>query len=220
MFDRAGSFALAITGSTKSFAAVTDGNAIVASGSNTPLFGSAFSLLLEPTQAGFDSLVARYGLTLDEPTDLPSLALLQVIWDLTGGWFAAIGLGPLINTGVPRTGILALIQSSPTAMAALNALKVAVYANPGKSITVACAGFVTVLYNEGLLWAILRFVLNLAKWWAIAGAIKLVLEWTLLPEAAFAELVASLAVWGYNTTIDIIAWTNSASMSTQEALPV
>ena len=63
----------------------------------------------------------------------------------------------------------------------------------------------------------LRLALNAAKRWLIGYAVGKLLEWSVLPEAAAAELVASFAIWAYTTTVDALAYINSGSGSTAAA---
>ena len=128
-------------------------------------------------------------------------ALISFIWKLTGGFFLAIGLGPFITVGEAKPGVLNLIQSNPTAWNALMAFKDAIIASKG-NITAAITGglgVITVLYKEGLLWTLFKWVLSTGVWWLIGKAIAKIIQIVFIPESEVAELLASFTVWAIQT---------------------
>lgn len=209
-----GSIVLSVVGQTASFAAVTASGAIAAAGSDIPTFDTSFALRAQATQAGFESLLRANGIDLEAEFDV-SVLLLKLVWDLTGGFFLAIGLGPLINQGVIRTGLYALIQQSERAMRALQAVIDAAKNNPGTTAALASMlVFTGVVWDEGLMWKIFRMLLNVGGWWLAAKAATELLKWAILPEAQAAELVVSFAIWAYTTVTDALAYANSVAGQT------
>jgi hypothetical protein len=212
-----GSIALCVSGSPGApFVAVDANGAIVAGSEYSPDFSSSFNLRLTATAVGLENHIRAYTgqsrAELESAADVDT-ALLQVIWDLTGGWFLALGLGPLMSgSTAPRAGILNLIRSNGRANAALNNLIAAVRSNPEASLTAAFIAFEGVIWDERLMWPIFRFVANQLKWWMIAYvATTLLVKLAVLPELEAAELTVSFAIWGYNTATDIIAYVNSGA---------
>jgi hypothetical protein len=203
-----GEIVLSIVGPGPAFSTLAADGSIVAAGSDARTFATTFSIAMSPTAAGLASHTAAFADGADVEI---SLELAKVIWDLTGGWFTALGLGPLLlGSNRVSTGVVAIFRQNARISAALDALVAAVRANPEVSLTAAFVTFEVLLWNEGVGWKILRFLLKLGGWWTVAFGLTKVLEWTLLPEAEAAELVVSFAFWGYTTTTDIIALVNSA----------
>jgi hypothetical protein len=210
---------LSVVGAGHVFATLRDDGAILAAGTDTLTFDTAFSLVLKPTAAGLENHIRDLQLEV-APEDTPSPELLKLIWDLTGGCFLAIGLGPLVNgAAAPRAGIWALLQSSPRVSAALSSLIASLRANPGTTLSVgALLGFATTVWDAGLLWKVLRLCLDQGKWFVGAWVAARVLEFVLLPEVEAAELVVSFAIWAYTTTTDALAYINSGR-STMAPIP-
>ena len=128
-------------------------------------------------------------------------AWISFIWNLTGGFFLAIGLGPLITIGEPKPGVLNLIKSNPTAWEALMAFKDAIISSQG-NITAAIAGgygVISILYKEGLLWTLFKWVLSTGVWWLIGTAIAKIIQIVFIPESEVAELLASFTTWAIQT---------------------
>lgn len=198
------------------FVAVNDAGAIVASGSYTSDFSSTFTLLLNATSAGLTSHLKAHALAAED-AGLPDPLLLQVIWDLTGGFFLAIGLGPLISQQAPRTGLMNALRANARVSQALDALIAGIKNNPEASWTAAFLAFEAVIWDEGIMWTVFRLAANTAKWWAIAFALTKILEVTLLPEVWAAELTVSFGIWAYNTTNDVLAYVNSGGGQTVHA---
>jgi hypothetical protein len=144
-----------------------------------------------------------------------------VIWDLTGGCFLAIGLGPLIgNAENLGPGVYRLLQGYPSVMRLITQLVTTVRTNRA-----ATAGaLLTVLkgvYDAGCFMPLVRMVLSLAGWWGLSLAI-VTIPTKVLGGAATAgatlaaELIASFAIWAYQTTMDVLAYVNSSGGSKAE----
>jgi hypothetical protein len=207
-----GAIVLSVLGLGRTFCALTEQGTIIAAGSDETTFATSFALQLEATAEGLASHLELYAEGAAAAAALPvSPELLAVVWDLTGGWFLALGLGPLIGGGVPKAGIVALIRANARANAALNAMIQAVENNPEVSLGAAFVAFAGILWDEGIMWAVLRMAFSAAGWWALAAVATKVLEWTLLPEVEAAEIVVSFGIWVYRTMTDIIALVNSGS---------
>src|SRR6185503_4176397 len=174
-------------------------------------YDASYRLELQPCDTGADAHLMAYASA--EATDTPSPELLKLTWDLTGGFFIAIGLGPLMaGESAAAPGIYRLICTNPEVKAALDAIWLEVRANPYSTLSVAALfSFVGTVWDAGMMLKIFRLALNIGKWWLIGLAVATLLEWSVLPEAAAAELVASFAIWAYTTTVDALAYINSGS---------
>ena len=129
------------------------------------------------------------------------VAWASFIWNLTGGFFLAIGLGPFISTGQVKTGVLGLIKSNPRAWKAIQDLAKAITDGVGRTgaLVSSMLAAIATLYHEGLLWTIFKWMLKTAGWTAIAWALAKIIQIVFLPEAEAAELLASFTVWGVQT---------------------
>ncbi|HET6501429.1 MAG TPA: hypothetical protein VFG87_11770 [Amycolatopsis sp.] len=204
-----GSIAISVLGQAKPYAALGENEGILASGSYLPTFDACFSLRLMATDTGTESHLRACGVN-PEPELAVDWKLAKLIWDLTGGFFLAIGLGPLIRGKDPAPGFYALITQNPRVNRALQEIIDKVYANPGSMLPVVnLFAFIGVLWDAGLMWKIFRFLLVQGSWYAGAWAAAELLKWTVLPEAAAAELLVSFAIWAYTTTTDALAYVNS-----------
>ena len=129
------------------------------------------------------------------------VAWASFIWNLTGGFFLAIGLGPFISTGQVKTGVLGLIKTNPRAWKAIQDLAKAITDGIGRTgaLVSSMLAAIATLYHEGLLWTIFKWMLKSAGWTAIAWALAKIIQIVFLPEAEAAELLASFTVWGVQT---------------------
>lgn len=211
---RSGSITIGVVGSTRNFSALQADNSILAGGADITTFNTSFTFELNPSAEGLQNHLRLYGVS---EAELPSPELLKVVWDLTGGFFLAIGLGPLLaGSNVPAPGIYNLIRSNARASAALDALIAAALANRESVLsTVFLFSFIGVLWDTDLMWQIFRMAVSAGAWWLLGWAAAKLLEWTILPEAAAAELVVSFARWAYTTTTDVLAYANSANGSAE-----
>jgi hypothetical protein len=204
-----GSIAISVLGQSKPYAALGENDGILASGSYLPTFNACFSLRLLVTDAGTESHLRACGVNPDLEVAV-DWKLAKLIWDLTGGFFLAIGLGPLIKGKDPAPGFYALITQNPRVNRALQEIVDKVYANPGSMLPIVnLFAFIGVVWDAGLMWKIFRFLLVQGSWYAGAWAAAELLKWTVLPEAAAAELLVSFAIWAYTTTTDALAYVNS-----------
>lgn len=186
--------------------ATADGRYLMLNGDNTigllpeSSLGIAMEFSFNMYQVPVEQLLAREGLALpDEITDCET-AWAGLIWQLTGGLFLSLGLGPFIATGRTQLGVLGLLRANATVWTAIqNASRTILQnTNPGAVATVA-TGLLTLIYQQGLLWKLVKFVLTSAGWWIVFRILAKILEVILLPEVEAAELVASFAIWAVQT---------------------
>jgi len=113
------------------------------------------------------------------------------VFQLTVGFYQALGLLP--TTGNIATRMYNLIRANPTAWNALTSLA-------GKTITATSAiGFMGVVYQEGLMWTIIKFVLTSSGWYALFWILKKVIAIVTGLEAA--ALLSGFVVWAAQLTI-------------------
>ena len=158
--------------------------------------GTIFGIAFNQTGDG----LSKYMLKAESLSEC-DVAWASFIWNLTGGFFLAIGLGPFISTGQVKTGILGLIKSNPRAWKAIQDLAKAITNGLGHTgaLVSSMLAAITTLYHEGLLWTIFKWMLKTAGWTAIAWALAKIIQIVFLPEAEAAELLASFTVWGVQT---------------------
>jgi hypothetical protein len=208
----AGSILLSVIGQARSFAALTPDGTIMAAGGDLPTFDASFSLRLNANQGATKNHLRAHGIALEAELDV-SLPLMKLAWDLTGGFLLAIGLGPLLNEGRLRTGALALIRQNPRVEQAFQSVISAVKADPGTTVALGGTGgllvFIGVLWDEGLMWPLLRAGLRWGVWSVAAWAAFQVMKWVLAGEVEAADLAVSFAFWAYTVTTDALAYINS-----------
>lgn len=211
-----GAITVGVVGASESYTIVQDDGTVLAGGSDTATYNASYRLELQPSEDGAQAHLLAYAAG-DSST--PSQELLKLTWDLTGGFFLAIGLGPLLaGESKAAPGIYKLICTNPEVKAALDAIWLEVRANPYSTLSVASLfSFVGTVWDAGMMLKIFRLALNIGMWWLIGLAVAKLLEWSVLPEAAAAELVASFAIWAYTTTMDALAYINSGSGSSEAA---
>jgi hypothetical protein len=213
-----GTINLGIVGGTGApFMAVTPAGAIAVSGNYNADFSTCFNLLFNPTQAGTDNHLKAFARPAASNVPIDPL-LVKVIWDLTGGCFLAIGLGPLMgNAERLGPGVMNLLAGYPRVMALIDALVATVRNNRAAS-----AGALLVVlkgvYEAGIFMPLVRLILSMAGWWGLSWAVVTILTKVLGGAATAgatlaAELIASFAIWAYQTTMDILAYVNSSGGS-------
>ena len=213
-----GAITLGVVGASQNYSIVQTDGTVLAGGSDTATYDASYRLELQPCDTGAEAHLMAYASA--DASDTPSPELLKLTWDLTGGFFLAIGLGPLLaGESAAAPGIYKLICTNPEVKAALDAIWLEVRANPYSTLSVASLfTFVGTVWDAGMMLKIFRLALNIGVWWLIGLAVAKLLEWSVLPEAAAAELVASFAIWAYTTTVDALAYINSGSGSTAAAV--
>jgi hypothetical protein len=78
------------------------------------------------------------------------------------------------------------------------------------------------VYDAGIFMPLVRMVLSLAGWWGLSLAIVTIFT-KVLGRAATAgatlaaKLIASFAIWAYQTTMDVLAYVNSSGGSKAES---
>ncbi len=107
------------------------------------------------------------------------------IFMLTVGFLQALGLAPSFGDIGER--IYNLVRNNATVMAAITS-------NLGRTITAASAiGIMKVIYSQGLMWAIIKFALTSAGWYALLWILKKIIGIVTGLEAA--ALLGGFIVW-------------------------
>jgi hypothetical protein len=115
---------------------------------------------------------------------------IQFVFALTVGFYQALGLLP--TTGDIATRIYNLVRNNASAWAALTSLA-------GKSITATAAiSFMGVVYKQGLMWTLIKFILTSAGWYALFWVLRKVIAIVTGLEAA--SILAGFIVWAAQLT--------------------
>jgi hypothetical protein len=209
-----GAFTLSVipteSGASPGFVAIAEDGTLTAMGSFSYNMSTAFNIQAQLTQASREHLLGRLAAAdVSVPPYDPLLA--KVIWDLSGGLFLAIGLGPLITRQDVGPGLWALLMGNVSVEEKLLEAAAFAVANPGKTTAIITAfiGVLTEIWNQGLLWQVLDLCWEMGKPLAMALALTTVLKATILPAAGAAEILVGFAGWAYTTTMDCIAYANS-----------
>jgi len=144
------------------------------------------------------------------------IAEASLIWQLTGGFFLAMSIGPGLIKGKVETGVLGLIKLNKTTAAALEVFKVAASAvsNDKVAVFLLTTKFLFAVYEAGLLWKVLKFALSQAGFWAAGKVLSKLIEVIFLPEVEAAELAASFAIWAYGLEQDIVGYEKACKQLT------
>lgn len=130
---------------------------------------------------------------------------IQFIFQLTVGFFQALGLLP--STGDIATRVYNLIRANQTVMNALTTLT-------GKTITATAAiSLMGVIYQQGLMWTIIKFVLTSAGWFALFWILRKVIAIVTGLEAA--AILAGFVVWASQLTILSLKFNSNCGNSLQ-----
>lgn len=144
------------------------------------------------------------------------IAQAMMVWQLTGGLFLAMGLGPYIQSGKVATGLLPIIKQSKVVSQILDEILAHV-----NDWWIADAGLVAqlfgALYAENLLWPVVKFLAPQVGWFGFARLVAKVIETVLAPEAELLDLMASMTVWSAQTGV-VIYQTCSACGKTSQVL--
>lgn len=152
--------------------------------------GTAFDIAIN-----IDAAVFRSSRSLEELSEC-EIAQLSFVWQLTGGFFLAIGVGPYFSTGKPDPGLLALIRTNPAAWNAVqNLIKAILSAENAVAIVPTAIATIGVLYSQDLLWTIMKSLLELGIWTLLTKVLAKVIQVIFLPEAEIALLLASFTTW-------------------------
>lgn len=144
------------------------------------------------------------------------IAEASLIWQLTGGFFLAMSIGPMAINGEVETGILGLIKLNKKAAAALEVFKEAatVVSNDKTAVFLLTAQFLVAVYEAGLLWQVLKLVLSEAGFWAAGKVLSKLLEIIFAPEAEAADLAVSFTKWAYDLEQDIVGYEAACKQQT------
>ncbi|MBW4566194.1 MAG: hypothetical protein KME32_35020 [Mojavia pulchra JT2-VF2] len=119
-------------------------------------------------------------------------------WHFTVGMILALGIGSALSGDEElQYGLFAFIQSSPRAWSRITALVNTAKEN-GEVTLAMTSTAITILYEEKLLWPLIKFATSIA---VNSGAIWLLttmLQWTIIPEAGMARLAANFTSWSIN----------------------
>ena len=175
----------------------SDGRSIIVDSVNHWSLSTHFGIAIQKTQA--DAFLKQRGIEIDFLTPCDE-AWLTYIWNLTGGFFLALGLGPFIATGTPEPGVLALIRSNSTAWTAVQMLVTELQTERGATATIASLlSVISILYHEGLLFTVFKMMLSSVGWWAVNSALAKIIELLLIPEREAAGLLSSAVLWVIQT---------------------
>ncbi|CAD0005667.1 LamG domain-containing protein [Flavobacterium salmonis] len=131
---------------------------------------------------------------------------IQFIFLLTVGFFQALGLLP--TTGNIATRIYNLVRANATVMNALTSLT-------GKAITATSAiGLMGIIYRQGLMWTIIKFVLTSAGWYALFWILRKVIAIVTGLEAA--AILAGFIVWASQLTILSLEYNTTCGLHAQQ----
>jgi hypothetical protein len=149
---------------------------------------------------------------LEEPAgaiDDCTLWWIDFIFKITVGFFQALGLVPGFGDIAKR--VYNLVVRNVTALSRIQQII-------GGTITVTAGiGVIKVLYDEGLLWPILKLAFTSAGWWALVWVLKKAIAIALGLEAA--ELLANFIVWAAQLTTLSLQYHSSCSNAVFEAKP-
>jgi hypothetical protein len=130
---------------------------------------------------------------------------IQFVFQLTVGFFQALGLLP--STGNIATRVYNLIRANATVMNALTSLT-------GKTITATAAiSLMGVIYQQGLMWTIIKFVLTSAGWFALFWILRKVIAIVTGLEAA--AILAGFIVWASQLTILSLKYNSTCGSTLQ-----
>ncbi len=131
------------------------------------------------------------------------------VYTLTAGFLQALGLIPS-NFAVAKQ-IFNLVKQNPAAMAAIRTVL-------GKTVTATTGlSLVGVLYSQGLLWPILKFLLASAGWWALGRALAQAIA--VLTGVEAAVILSGFIIWGVQLTYQTTKYKAACSFAFGEAAP-
>ena len=179
-----------------------DGQGIIVDTVDNFSLNTAFGIAFMSTTASM--IMERRGIkeiaALDTISDC-EYAWASFVWQLTGGFFLALGLGPYISLDTLELGVLELIKSRPTAWATVQNLVQLLQTTLGNTATISgLLATIVVLYKEDLLWDIFKMMIRSVGWYIITIALAKILEVVLVPELEAAELLANFVVWAIALT--------------------
>ncbi len=129
--------------------------------------------------------------------DQKSLDLwLSFLWQVTEGFFLALGLEPFLHTYSPGVGLLDLIQTNENAKKGLQTLREEL--RPTTSATKAVSSaihFLKVLWKEGIFWKVFKFIRLQDGVIIYTEIFARVIQVLLLPEAEATLLLAGFTTW-------------------------
>lgn len=162
---------------------------------------AAMEFQLRVTPVTLEELAQRYGIDLSVELSDCDLAYANFLWQVTGGLFFALGLGPFMANGKVATGILGLLRANAQVWSKITTAVTTITQSSSNvaAIAGAVAGVLAAVYAAGLFWKLLKFCLQQLGWWALFRVIAKVIETIVIPEAEIVELLASFAVWTVQT---------------------
>lgn len=145
-----------------------------------------------------EEILRRRGAIIPEAMSECDMAKATLAWQCTGQLFMAIGLGPYIKHGTPEVGILALLRTNDKVAAAVDAIWIAIKADPTMTKLQAAlmgAKLLEVIYQNGLLWPVVKFCINFVAWEIVLKLVAYLVEFLFAVEALIAELLGSIVAW-------------------------
>lgn len=161
--------------------------------------------LAEAIQFSISVINPQPGLELypvPELTTACELAWAVFLYQVTGGLFFALGIGPYIATGEVKTGVVGLLMSSQTLREAAQDIVESANADQIAAVVSGTVLFLAGIYQAGLLWQLMKILLTNLGWTAVFRVLAKVIALVLLTEAEAADLLASFTIWCINTVID------------------
>ncbi len=121
---------------------------------------------------------------------------LSFVWQVTEGFFLALGLEPFLHTSSPSIGLLHLIQGNQNANKARLTLREELRLTTSVTKAVSSAiHFLKVLWKEGILWKVFKFVRLQEGVIIYTEIFARVIQVILLPEAEATLLLAGFTTW-------------------------
>lgn len=128
-------------------------------------------------------------------------------WQITGAFFLATGLGGIVANGQIRIGISGILSGNPAVMQWINNNVGTIASNKTISFGMMI-GFLTILYDQGLLWSIVKEAFSAVGWIAAAYILSRLLTLILAGEVLAVQLLASFTIWATQTVQSALALKN------------
>ena len=108
-------------------------------------------------------------------------------------------MSPLVDPGIePKPGILRLIRSNKKVFDSVEKFRKQVGRVSGSEVTPSTAlNVMRVLYEEGILWAVFKWMLRFGYWWDVTASLAKIIQVLYLPEAGASQLITT---WVFQTT--------------------
>ncbi|HEY8126068.1 MAG TPA: LamG domain-containing protein [Methylocystis sp.] len=159
--------------------------------------GNEFEIILNPVKS--TELMKRYGI---DPDTLPPItpctsAYAQLIWQLSGGFFMVMGLGPFFSRPSDGAGLVAYMQRNPALWKAVTKAANALNKSGVSPMTVfsTAMNLIYAIWKYDSLSKLIRFMLKQIGYSILFKIVAKAIQLTFIPELEFAEIAAGLLVW-------------------------